>query len=109
MVTIITDLSNHTDKLWWRFNSVIIQQILSLIMEKENIFINYNELLDTLFEQWKKCYDRDDSEKFCKDGLVIIPDKKEDENYVNKAWHSSQRRVAFLLKDKNTPEADDIR
>ncbi len=77
-------------------------------MEKENIFINYNELLDTLFEQWKKCYDRDDSEKFCKDGLVIIPDKKEDENYVNKAWHSSQRRVAFLLKDKNTPEADAI-
>ena len=50
-------------------------------MEK---YTNYNEQLNTLFEQWKKNY----SEGFCEDGLMLIPDNPNPDNlsYVDELW-----------------------
>ena len=75
-------------------------------METNNSFVNYNALLDTLFKQWEKNY----SEGFCKDGLMLIPDNPNPANisYVDELWEKSERRVMFLLKD-NPDGAQDIR
>lgn len=72
-------------------------------MEK---YVNYNALLNTLFEQWGKNY----SEEFCKDGLMLIPDNPNPDNlsYVDELWEKSERRVMFLLKD-NPDGGHDIR
>ena len=78
-------------------------------MENNNSFINYNALLDTLFENWMETFDEEKKKLFCKDGLIIIPDKKDNPEYVNEQWEYSPRRVMFILKDKNTPDGDDIR
>ena len=78
-------------------------------MENNNSFVNYNALLDTLFENWMETLDEEQKKLFCKDGLIIIPDKKENPEYVNEKWEHSPRRVMFILKDKNTPDGDDIR
>ena len=63
-------------------------------------YINYNEMLDTLFEQWN-C---NKEEKFCKDGLMELPGKN-----VNQLWEKSPRRIMFIAKEKNRYEGDDIR
>lgn len=75
-------------------------------MENNNSFVNYNALLDTLFKQWEKNY----SEGFCKDGLMLIPDNPNPDNisYVDELWEKSERRVMFLLKD-NPDDGHDIR
>jgi hypothetical protein len=77
-------------------------------MEK---YVNYNALLDTLFEQWKNSYDEDNRNKFCKDGLMLIPDNPNPNNlsYVDELWEKSERRVMFLLKDSPDGGQDDIR
>ena len=62
-------------------------------MEK---YVNYNELLDTLFKQWKNSYNEDVRDKFCQDGIVYKNDSSID---VDLLWGQSSRRVAFLLKD----------
>ena len=59
-------------------------------------YVNYNELLDTLFKQWKNSYNKDVRDKFCLDGLVYKNDSSID---VDSLWGQSSRRVAFLLKD----------
>jgi hypothetical protein len=75
-------------------------------MENNNLFVNYNALLDTLFKQWEKNY----SEGFCKDGLMLIPDNPNPNStsYVDELWEKSERRVMFLLKD-NPDDGHDIR
>ena len=78
-------------------------------MENNVCYINYNGLLDALFENWMGTLDEEQKKLFCKDGLIIIPDKKENPEYVNEKWEHSPRRVMFILKDKNTPDGDDIR
>ena len=62
-------------------------------MEK---YINYNALLNTLFEQWKNSYDEDDKKRFCEDGLMLKPDESLN---VDTLWEKAPRRVMFLLKD----------
>ena len=59
-------------------------------------YVNYNELLDTLFKRWKNSYNEDDRDKFCQDGIVYKNDSSID---VDLLWGQSSRRVAFLLKD----------
>ena len=59
-------------------------------------YVKYNELLDTLFKQWKNSYNKDVRDKFCLDGLVYKNDSSID---VDSLWGQSSRRVAFLLKD----------
>lgn len=59
-------------------------------------YVNYNELLDTLFKQWKNSYNKDVRDKFCQDGLMYKNDSSID---VDSLWGQSSRRVAFLLKD----------
>ena len=44
---------------------------------------------------------------FCKDGLMVKADQPSE--FVDEKWETSQRRVMFLLKDKNTPDGDDTR
>jgi hypothetical protein len=77
-------------------------------MEK---YTNYNEQLNTLFEQWKMSYDEVDRDKFCKDGLMLTPDNPNPDNlsYVNELWEKSERRIMFLLKDSPDGGQDDIR
>ncbi len=77
-------------------------------MEK---YINYNDLLDTLFKQWENSYDEVERNKFCNDGLMLIPDNPNPDNlsYVDELWEKSERRVLFLLKDSPDGEKDDIR
>ena len=77
-------------------------------MEK---YTNYNEQLNTLFEQWKMNYDEADRDKFCKDGLMLTPDNPNPDNhfYVDELWEKSERRVMFLLKDSPDGGQDDIR
>lgn len=62
-------------------------------MEK---YVNYNALLDTLFEQWKNSYDEDNRNRLCKDGLMLKPDESLN---VDQLWEEAPRRVMFLLKD----------
>jgi hypothetical protein len=62
-------------------------------MEK---YINYNALLNTLFEQWENSYDEDDRKRFCKDGLMLKPYESLN---VDQLWEEAPRRVMFLLKD----------
>ena len=77
-------------------------------MEK---YTNYNEQLNTLFEQWKMNYDEADKDKFCKDGLMLTPDNPNPNNlsYVDELWEKSERRIMFLLKDSPDGGQDDIR
>ncbi len=77
-------------------------------MEK---YINYNALLNTLFEQWENSYDENERKRFCKDGLMLIPDNPNPDNlsYVDELWEKSERRILFLLKDSPDGGQDDIR
>ena len=83
-----------------------------------------NEQLDELFSpEWISRYSKEEREKFVYDGLVyqlrkkewIIPAEsptqagKEADIFINKLWLESPLRVAFILKDKNTPDGDDTR
>ena len=61
-----------------------------------NVKINYNKLLDVLFESWIESYDEKDRERFCHDGLMR---KNSSELDVNELWHNVKRRVMFILKD----------
>ena len=67
-------------------------------MEAQNINakINYNKLLDVLFESWIESYDEKDRERFCHDGLMR---KNSSELDINELWHNAKRRVMFILKD----------
>lgn len=62
-------------------------------MEK---YVNYNALLDTLFEQWKNSYDEADKKRFCEDGIML---KADDSINVDSEWEHASRRILFLLKD----------
>ena len=68
-------------------------------------FINYNVLLDSLFDQWKNEYKAVEKERFCRDGLLYKANKSGD---INALWELSQIRVLFLLKD-NPDGAQDVR
>jgi len=67
----------------------------------------YNKLLDSLFERWEESLLDDQKKLFCKDGLVLKYGKPD--TFVDDEWEKSKRRIVFLLKDKNTPDGDDIR
>lgn len=86
-----------------------------------------NQQLDELFnKKWITRYSCEDQKKFVYDGLVyqinkehkddwLIPNGspsqagKEADIFINELWLSSPIRVAFVLKDKNTPDGDDTR
>lgn len=83
-----------------------------------------NQQLDELFNRkWITRYSDEEKEKFVYDGLVyqlhkddwLIPNGspsqagKEVDLYINDLWLKSPLRVAFILKDKNTPYGDDTR
>ncbi len=59
-------------------------------------FINYNECLDTLFEQWINSYPEADRNKFCRDGIMR---KVDDSINVDELWENSSRRVMLMVKD----------
>ena len=67
--------------------------------------VNYNALLDDLFDKWENQLPEEHKEVFCRDGLMRRPSGKD----VNALWGSATRRVAFLLKDKSDGSCDDIR
>ncbi|MBR6190787.1 MAG: hypothetical protein IKQ68_01285 [Prevotella sp.] len=69
--------------------------------------MDYNKQLDNLFIRWMESLDEERRNLFCKDGLMLKADKPEE--YVDERWNKMQRRVMFLVKDKNTPEGDDTR
>lgn len=68
---------------------------------------SYNERLDELFARWMECLNVEQQKLFCKDGLMIKFNRPSD--YVDEQWCKAQRRVMFLVKDKNTPDGDDTR
>jgi len=86
-----------------------------------------NQQLDELFnEKWITRYSCEDKKNFVYDGLVyqlnkdhkddwLIPNGspsqagKEADLFINQLWLTSPIRVAFVLKDKNTPDGDDTR
>ena len=70
-----------------------------------NRHINYNELLDALFEQWEDSYEQAEKDRFCRDGLLL---KANPSLNINELWENSPLRVAFLLKD-NPHGGQDIR
>lgn len=70
-----------------------------------NRHINYNELLDALFEQWEDSYEQAEKDRFCRDGLLL---KANPSFNINELWENSPLRVAFLLKD-NPHGGQDIR
>lgn len=63
--------------------------------------INYNALLDNLFDNiWEK---RCPEYTFVRDGIMRnVPNE-------NDAWFKLKRRIAFLLKDKSDGTCDDVR
>ena len=76
--------------------------------EARNIrYGEYNRQLDALFIQWMEALSGEQRKLFCKDGLLVKAGKPLD--FVDEKWKNAPRRVAFLLKDKNTPDGDDIR
>ena len=68
---------------------------------------NYNQRLDELFCRWMGSLSEEEQLLFCKDGLLIKSDRPSE--FVDEQWGKARRRVLFLLKDKNTPDGDDIR
>lgn len=68
---------------------------------------NYNQRLDELFRRWMGSLNEEEQQLFCKDGLLIKADRPS--KFVDEQWGKARRRVLFLLKDKNTPDGDDIR
>ena len=83
-----------------------------------------NQQLDELFnEKWLCRYSKEEQKKFVYDGLVYQLRKeewtistesptqagKEADIFINKLWMESPVRVAFVLKDKNSPYGDDTR
>lgn len=68
---------------------------------------NYNQRLDELFRRWMGSLSEEEQQLFCKDGLLIKSDRPSE--FVDEQWGKARRRVLFLLKDKNTPDGDDIR
>ena len=77
------------------------------IGRESNDDMNYNKQLDNLFIRWMESLDEEQRNLFCKDGLMLKADKPEE--YVDERWNKMQRRVMFLVKDKNTPDGDDTR
>jgi len=69
--------------------------------------MNYNEKLDELFDKWINSLNAEQKSLFCKDGLIYK--FGESENDINEKWEKAERRIVFLLKDKNPMEGDDIR
>ena len=69
--------------------------------------MRYNNLLDELFSRWMLGLSEEQQSLFCKDGLMVKADQPSE--FVDEKWETSQRRVMFLLKDKNTPDGDDTR
>lgn len=65
--------------------------------------MNYNNRLNELFARWMQSLTEEQQALFCKDGLI-----KNTED-VEEKWDKAERRVLFLLKDKNTPDGDDLR
>lgn len=63
-------------------------------MEKKHI--NYNQLLDSLFDEWIESYETKERHLFCKDGIML---KNDSTIKVDLLWDHSPRKVAFLLKD----------
>lgn len=69
--------------------------------------MRYNNLLDELFSRWMLELSEEQKALFCKDGLMVKADQSFE--FVDEKWEKAQRRVMFLLKDKNTPDGDDTR
>ncbi len=69
--------------------------------------MNYNKKLDELFERWTENLSAEQKALFCKDGLILKAG--EPESSVEEKWEKAKRRIMFIVKDKNTPDGDDIR
>lgn len=69
--------------------------------------MRYNNLLDELFKRWMMELSDEQKLLFCKDGLMVKAEQPFD--FVDEKWEKSERRIMFLLKDKNTPDGDDTR
>ena len=61
-----------------------------------NHYVNYNELLTKLFEQWESSYGESARDKFCRDGIMYKNDANIDVDFL---WEQSPRRMLFMLKD----------
>ena len=77
--------------------------------------IGYNNLLNTLFDEWieeseRNGEPRDNTENhniiFTKDGLIEKNDPSKD---IEKAWGQSDKKIMFLLKDQPSEYCDDAR
>lgn len=69
--------------------------------------MSYNKKLDELFERWTENLSEEQKALFCKDGLMLKAGEPEDS--VDEKWDKAKRRIIFIVKDKNTPDGDDIR
>ena len=69
--------------------------------------MRYNNLLDELFNRWMMELSEEQKFLFCKDGLMLKAEQPFE--FVDEKWEKSERRIMFLLKDKNTPDGDDTR
>ena len=72
-------------------------------MEKLSYFAQLNQL----FQEWMEGLTKEEKNLFCKDGLMLKAYKTE--KSIDTLWDESQRKVMFVLKDKNTPDGDDTR
>jgi hypothetical protein len=83
---------------------------------------NYNQELDSLFEEWEKDSEKRGLSGFCRDGLLykgkiyFQVNNEDGKTYwgrergnENEQWHSADRRILFLLKDPNSNPKEDMR
>lgn len=82
---------------------------------------NYNQELDILFEEWEYQSLKKGLSGFCRDGLLYkgeIYSSEGDNGKINWArergnenelWHSSEKRILFLMKDPNGNPEEDMR
>lgn len=67
----------------------------------------YNDSLDSLFDKWEKMFSEHQRNLFCRDGLLFK--NGEPMTAIDEKWEKAKRRIVFIVKDKNTPDSDDIR
>ena len=68
----------------------------------------YYKELEELFKEWEKAYnEQGKGHLFCKDGLMRIPEKTDEE--IEKLWDEAPRRIVFMVKDSPDGGNDDVR
>ena len=59
------EIAGKIKRMWNKYNTNFVNS------ENMNRHINYNELLDALFEQWEDSYEQAEKDRFCRDGLLL--------------------------------------